>query len=240
MIENKKREQNVLTPELLQQSKVILLVRHGEVDVSPEDKIYNRDEHMSGNIVHLSNKGRGGLLTLGKEIVQVGLKPRILWVSPQTRAVESANVLNVTLELDEVNIHKIPDINELDFPNAYMAGVQMKDLQQLFEDYDWMDGIMSIYPAEKYDALSERMLRAFQAIKSQLSIGESGILLSHGDPLACLANKLLYPDVEIESPTQLRNSWYVPKGNALVVAVDSADSISYFNYLLPVDTTKIY
>lgn len=240
MIENR-LESVVLSPELLQESKTILLVRHGEVDIRPEDKIYNRDEHMPGHIVHLNNKGRGGLLTLGKEIVVSGLKPKLVWVSPQTRTVESINVLNVILKIDSENIIKTEDINELDFPNAYMEGVQMKDLQRLFGDQEWMDRIMSLYKAETYQALSERMVRAFELLRSQVSVGESAIILSHGDPLAVLASKLLNPDQKIGTPKELRESWfYIPKGNALVAAVDSNDKFRYFDYLLPVDEGKLY
>lgn len=229
-----------LKPELIKTCKVIVLARHGEVAVEPTDLVYNRDVHMKPeDIVHISREGEEKMRDLGELILQNGFDSVLLWVSPEIRAQESAQALNRVLNIGRVEMRE--EVDEIDSPNGYLAGVTMEEHRTIAEDLARLAEIEKLYPAEDQYHVADRMEVAFRDMAGRLKIGETGIILSHGHPLAFLTHKLLYPDREIPSGNELyKTELYCPKGNALAVIMDVADSIVNLNFLIERDKSKIY
>lgn len=72
---------------------MILIIRHGELE-NPRGIVYNRDSVMRPeDIIHLSEKGCAQFPKLAVEIRRQNKMPTILWNNPETRAQESAEIL---------------------------------------------------------------------------------------------------------------------------------------------------
>jgi hypothetical protein len=96
------------------------------------------------------------------------------------------------------------------------------------------------YQHEQPDSVVKRMHQQFIEISNSLKTGETGVLLSHGDPIAWLLNTL-YGEL-IPEPENLRDLEYPAKGEAVIVIINPDNTIysSYSTRSLSLDDKKIY
>jgi hypothetical protein len=91
------------------------------------------------------------------------------------------------------------------------------------------------YNHEEPEEMVKRMSNAFKTLASTLRVGQAGILLSHGDPIAWLAN---YLDTQtIPNPKDLRDLIYPAKGDSLVAVIGPDEKI-FTLYLLNENSKK--
>lgn len=186
--------------------KFVLIVRHGELD-NPANIVYNRDSVMDKPI-HLSHIGTEQIQKLGDLIIARKFKPTKIFTSPETRAQESTRELNSKLKIPT---EIVDDLDDVFAPYPYQQNWTMDKLIALEgNNYTLPD-------SEAPESVTQRMHRVFDTTVANLKIGEAAILLSHGDPIAFLANTLetdLIPD-----PQNLRKLIYPAKGQALVAVI---------------------
>ena len=196
--------------------KYIILVRHGEPE-NPKKMVYNLDEVMKKeDIIHITDYGKEQLRVLGRVIKKKKFLVTKIRYSNQTRAVESAKALNELLRVKDIKVEaKLKDVYA---PGGYLEGMMMDELKKKPGDaYDpdrW-----SKYHHESPKHVCDRIDKVFQETKSNLNLGETAILLSHGDPIAWWIN---YQVMDIlPNPTMLRSLIYPNQGEGIVVVLDS-------------------
>lgn len=204
--------------------KFVLIVRHGELD-NPTNIVYNRDSVMKIPI-HLSDLGKDHMRKTGKLIKVRAFNLTKILVSPETRAQESAHELNSELNLPT---ETVDDLDDVFAPYPYQQGWTMDKLIEL-------EGNNYILPdSETPESVTQRILQTFSKTAADLKVGQAAILLSHGDPIAFLANML--DSNSIPDPKNLRNLIYPAKGQALV-AVIGPDGKLFTLYLLNEESGK--
>lgn len=207
----------------------IIIARHGSLH-NPRGILYNRDSLMRPeDIMHLSESGRTGIEELAIAIRSTGYKCTMIWTSPETRTVESSHILAKILD-----IARIETKNELDdvlCPAPYLAKMTIKDLENRGGDlYDLCQ--------EKPGDIVRRMEAVFQDFAGKLENGETGIIVSHGDPTALLLHKLIRHN--IPDPKSLRDELYLPKSGAAVLTLgEDMTVISWIPVSTP-GTAEIY
>lgn len=202
-------------------SKFMLIIRHGEID-NPQGLVYNRDSRMEpGDVVHLSSRGREQMQTLGELIAERGFKVKRIVVSPETRAQESAECL--------VQGHDFPDIEiEEGLDDAFASGSYLT----------WMSS-EALSPTEglgyeQPQGVAERMREVFDRVITDLEVGEkvgeSGVLISHGDSISYLLHSVMN-NGHLPGPQELRNSFYPEKGTGFIVILGSNNqAVSHYPF----------
>lgn len=217
--------------------KFVILARHGELDINPESPLYNRDQYMKPeDIVHLSDEGREQMEKLGDLIKERQFRPVSLFASPETRTRESVVSLRETLELSKTTIDS--RLDDIESPGAYLEGYKMADLPKIEADSKLIAKLRKKYPHEEVPDLVKRMETIFWQQAKELKAGETGVFISHGDPISYLAYHLLFQ--KIPSQMELREKMYCPKGNALVAVIDSNDQLFTLFFIRKVEKDKIY
>ena len=206
--------------------KFVVVARHGELD-NPNNIVYNRDEVMNPeDVIHLNEKGRIQMRDLASLLVKRGFKISNIVGSPHKRAEESVDELKNVLGI--TNVAFSDAIKDVYAPGPYREGMTMKQLQEISGDiYD--KNRWGQYDHENQVAVIVRMKSAFWAMANQLKAGETGLLLSHGDPIAWLVNTL---DADVvPSPEALRSLQYPGKGEAVLVVIHPDGSV-FTRYIL--------
>lgn len=214
--------------------KFIILTRHGEVDISPEDKIYNRDEHMTPiDIVHISQKGKKQLFRIGQKLRKKGFKVKKILTSPETRTKESAEKLIAGFGDKNLSYQVNNNLDEIDDPKAYLAGIKMKDLLNISNNLALQKKIQAVdYSPEEPASVAQRMLKIFNNSAKNLSAGQTDILISHGHPIAILTHQLLNPKKPAIDGEKLRSKpFYCPKGNALICQISPVNQLINISFL---------
>ena len=233
------KKPKVLKPEKRYEQKFVILTRHGELDVSPESPIYNRDEVMKQeNIVYLSDEGKKQMKQLARLIQAKQFRCVKILTSPQKRTLESTKCLNEILKVN--NIVTSDELNEVFAPGAYFENYKMKDLPKIQADSDLMERLRKQYKHEKLAHLIKRMQAVFWREAKRLKTGEAVIFVSHGDPISHLTRALLFPKAEIPTGKELREKMYCPKGNALVAVINPEGKLFRLFFLDKVRKDKIY
>jgi broad specificity phosphatase PhoE len=212
--------------------KFVIIVRHGEV-ANLNNIAYNRDNVMKKeDVIHLSKEGDEQMRRLAKSIKEKHFRCKWVVTSPEKRAEESAQslTLNVPIETSQ-------ELDDLYAPGPYQEKITMDQWRRMEGNaygQRWKD-----YQHETPDQIIGRVNRAFWKMVKRLQTGETGILVSHGDPIAWLVNSLTNRQV---IPKKLRESMYCPKGNALVAVTDPEDKNKVFAifFLNEVEKDKIY
>lgn len=204
--------------------KKIIVSRHGEID-NPRDLAYNRDSVMKKeDIIHLSQKGRDQLKKIGETIKKSGLNPVLLWVSPETRTIESAEELNKFLNLSYV---VKPELDEVYTPGPYKKGITMSKWETLSNHYDRK--IWAGYNHETPEDVVNRMTDIFRQMAGKLQSGQSGILLSHGDPICWLLNKIILN--KVPEYHQSQKNFFLHKGQAVVLEINQQNKLVKHTFL---------
>lgn len=221
--------------------KFVLLIRHADID-NKRQIVYNRDNLMrSEDIIHISSKG----ITQIESFVEVigkpqtsetnpekgrGFVPEKIYFSPEIRTRETAEVLKKALAEKGIEVEIILNqgIDEVYAPGPYELGWKMSDLEKAGGNVyskKWREK----FKHETPNQVVGRMNKGFQEIVNELRPGQTGAIVSHGDPLAWLANYLNLG--KIPKPDKLRGLIYPPKGAAVVVIIGPKGAV-FAEYLL--------
>ena len=197
--------------------KFIIVIRHGELD-NPKRIVYNRDEVMKKEeIIHLSDYGKEQMRLLGELIKKRKFRVAKIFHSPETRVRESTHELNKILRVIDVAVKK--ELDEVYGPGGYIEGINIDQWENDMRGDAYDESRWGKYHHEKPEEIIKRMEKIFWEIERSLKIGETGILVSHGDPIAWWINY------------KLRSLFYPKKGEAIVVIVDSQGKI-FSHYIL--------
>src|SRR3989344_632407 len=206
-------------------SKYIILVRHGEPD-NPKKIVYNLDEVMGkGNEIRITKYGKKQLRALGKVITKKGFKIVRILHSNQTRAVESAKSLNEILKVKGFQEEK--RLSDVYAPGGYLEGMKMAELRQ--RPGDAYSPRWKKYNHETPPQIYTRFNQVFLDVVNTLDLGETAILVSHGDPIAWFVNYKIagkFPD-----PEKLRNLTYPNQGQGIVLALNAQNKVLKYYFL---------
>jgi broad specificity phosphatase PhoE len=154
--------------------RVLVLVRHGETD-------WNAEERAQGHAdVPLNAVGRAQAATVAPVLAE--LKPKRLWSSDLTRAMQTAEPIAAAAGLAIE-----PDARLREYDVGMRSGLTRADFAAMFpaEYAAWLANDDSLLvPGEESSAqVHDRVVPALGDCLAQLAWGETGIVVMHG---ACL------------------------------------------------------
>ena len=195
--------------------KFIIVSRHGEL-YNPNNIVYNRDEVMKpGDVIHLSDYGREQMKILGELIQKRKFRVDKIVTSPSVRAVESGNQFNLALNVDNDNIASDRDLDDVYAPGGYVEGMSMDEFKKMggvAYDNRWKK-----YHHENIESVWERMKNVFWELAKNLHVGQAGIIVSHGDPIAIFIQTII--SREMPRRELLRKGLYPDKGEAIIAII---------------------
>lgn len=212
--------------------KMVVVVRHGELE-NPKGMVYNRDAVMKPeDIIHLSSEGTDQMETLAQLLKQRRFNCVEIVSSPEERAKESIGAFNKVLNIRESATD--PNLDDVYAPGPYREGMTMKELAEIGGDvYD--ESRWGQYNHERPEAVAARMEKAFWAVAQKLKVGETGVLVSHGDAIAWLLNKITSD--KLPYPGELREKLYPVKGSGTLAVIDPEGKL-FTLYSLTGESTK--
>ncbi len=215
--------------------KFVIVVRHGELD-NPEGKLYSRDAIMAPqDIMHLSKMGEKQMKDVAGVIQERKFHCVRIDVSPETRTQESMRELQKQLNVSTQRT--VDDLDDTYAPGPYVEGVKMREFQQMSGDvYDsrrWGN-----YNHEQPVNIVARMKKAVHDMSEDLRVGQAGVILSHGDPIAWLLNSIASDTMP--EPKNLRSALYPAKGQAVAIIFDSENTFFAAYTLNEIVTPNVY
>jgi len=185
---------------------VVIIVRHGKF-LNPSGLLYNRDSVMDRkDWVHLSKEGEEQMQALAGIIKSHKFQVTTIWTSPSSRARESADVLARTFGLSGSKV--VDALDDLLSPIPYQQKMTTEELEKRKGN---------VYELAK-ETPGEVLIRTKQtliALANTLKQGETGIMVSHGDPTAWLLRDIIQGT--LPSPKDLRSALYLPKAGASAI-----------------------
>lgn len=217
-------------------AKFILVLRHGELD-NPKSIVYNHDSVMNpADIIHLAAAGRDQMKEVGQILKQRAFQVSRILASPEIRARESAEAL-LAQQVGAAKVEIAAELDDVYAPGPYIEGMRMAQLEAIggnvYERNRWGQ-----YNHEPAESLIKRAKQVFWSVAGSLKIGETGVLVSHGDLIGWLMNTLV--EDQIPTPENLRSLIYPNKGEGMVVVLDSDNALFTTYSLNPAPKTKIY
>lgn len=209
--------------------KFVILARHGDF-LNPSGLVYNTDFVMrkyNKEIIHLSPKGKEQMRRLGQLIKKRKFRVKRIISSPSARAAESRDNLNQTFALS--NIQTVEELDDVYLPGPIAEGMTMRQFQELGGGSSYDDSRWKIYRHEKPESVIKRLDDSFWKMAASLKVGETGVMVSHGDPIAWWINHQVTG--AIPNPRDLRNLIYPNKGDA-IVAIIGPDGKWISHYIL--------
>ena len=195
--------------------RFIVVVRHGELD--NQGRLYNRDSVMKPeDIVHLNETGQLQMRSIGTLIKTRKFRVNQILHSPQTRTLESAYQLNISLGLPDDAVSGRDDLDEVFAPGPYKENLTMKEWVVLhgncYDEKRWGE-----YHHEPIDKITQRGRDVFWQTAAGMTTGEAAVLISHGDPIAWMLNSV--SNDEVPDPEELRQKIYPNKGDGFIVII---------------------
>lgn len=185
---------------------IVIIVRHGKF-LNPSGLVYNRDSVMDPkDWIHLSKEGEKQMQKLAETITSREFHVTTIWTSPASRAKESAIILAKTLRVADMQTNDMLD--DVLSPAPYRQRMTMTQLEEL-------KGDVYALAQETPQIIAQRMKQTFVMMAEHLHQGETGILVSHGDPTAWLLRDVIYGI--LPSPKDLRSAFYLSKGGAVAI-----------------------
>lgn len=199
---------------------VVIIVRHGKF-LNPSGIVYNRDSVMDPkDWIHLSKEGEKQMQTLAETIIFREFHVTTIWTSPTSRAKESATVLAQTFGVPDMQIKDMLD--DVLSPAPYRQRMTMTRLEEL-------KGDVYALAEETPQTVARRMKQALVMMAQHLHQGETGILVSHGDPTAWLLRDIIQG--ALPSPKYLRDALYLPKAGAAAVFLSDNQTLLAVQFL---------
>lgn len=205
--------------------RLIVAVRHGEVE-NPKDLTYNRDSVMEPeDVIHLSDQGRNQSRQLGELLNRRRFKFSAMRVSPNNRTRETAAEINRTIGMTAQDDTRLDDPYA---PNIYRSGITIDRFIRDFKG-DAYDAEVWGGDHEQPGSVAGRMTESVRDLKDLLAPGEAALIVTHGDTLAWFLNQEELR--ELPTPASLRDRRYPPKGSA-VLFVYGPDGNLFTSYYL--------
>lgn len=203
---------------------IIYLFRHGEVEYPLNDK---GQKLLYGPDVNLSAEGRKGVKLLGNQLLKDRVSIDIFYTSPSLRAIQTADIIAEILGIKTI----IQNENLKDTYTPGYTGTPYKDLIAIggntYENPRSPDQETIIH-------ISKRMVQAFKKVfnktkKERILIG----IVSHGDPLRILLERLLHPENPLPNPATMRDKDYLEKGTAVRLVLDNNMRVLEHKFINP-------
>jgi broad specificity phosphatase PhoE len=207
----------------------IIVARHGDLH-NPSGIIYNRDSVMRPeDVMHLSDNGKAGMRKLAEEIKSAGFNCVAIYTSPETRTRESAGIMAEILNITDIEIKD--GLDDVLCPAPYRQKMTMKELEDRGGDVYYLC-------QEKPENIARRMEPVFWELYRKLRNGETGIIMSHGDPTGWLLHQLI--NHSLPDPKHLRDGLYLPKSGAMVITLSGNRMIASHKPLFPSGNGNTY
>lgn len=194
--------------------KIVVVVRHGEID-NPTGIVYNRDSVMKQDqAIHISDRGKQQMTDVGKILSSRKFNITSIFSSPETRALESIKAIRTGSD-STLPVQIVEELDDAMAPGPYTEGMSMETFMGLagnvYDENRW-----GKYHHESPGSITKRTRDAFWKIAKDLRVGQTAVMLSHGDPIAFLLNAL---DNKKITPAELRNAIYPKKAEATAVII---------------------
>jgi broad specificity phosphatase PhoE len=215
------------------QPKIIIMVRHGELNPLSDDRVYNRDEHHARHnlpSMRLSESGVQQMQALNQTLRTRKYEVVFASASPERRAIESLAFLICGFVLSSP--FKIDDrLDDTDSPGPIEDNMTMGQLQDL------SGNIYNDDRNERPASIVSRMQEAFKEVINRLKPGQIGTFVTHGDPSAWLTHSILNEGV-IPKPEELRKMYYLEKGQAQVFVIEHTGNVLFHFKIAPTTANK--
>lgn len=197
--------------------KFVIVSRHGEL-YNSKNLLYNQDRVMKAeDIIHLSDYGREQMRILGGLINKRKFRVSTISHSPSTRAVESKDELNKALGVNSDKIVTLEDLDDVYAPGGYISGMKLSEFERLGGNaYD--PKLWQKYNHENIASVSNRLQQTFSNMAAGLKVGEAGVIVSHGDPIAIWIQTITAGQIPLAA--NLRKGIYPNKGEAIIAIID--------------------
>ena len=202
----------------------IYLIRHGEVEYPLNSK---GEKLLYGPDVDLSTKGRKGIKLLGRQLLKDRAQIDVIYTSPIIRCVQTADIVAEILGIQTIIQNE--NLSEALAPGY--IGAPYKDIIAIggntYENPRSPD-------QETIAEISKRMAQGFKEIfkvanKKNVTVG----IVSHGDPLRILLEYLLHPKYPLPNPATMRDKYYMGKGTAVKLVLDSSMRVLEHEFINP-------
>ncbi|OGK24583.1 hypothetical protein A3D76_00455 [Candidatus Roizmanbacteria bacterium RIFCSPHIGHO2_02_FULL_37_9b] len=193
--------------------KLVVLARHGEPD-NP-DKIPYAQDRLMDITIHLTEKGRMQLRSLGELMKDRKFRFAKIVASHSARAKESADACNEVLSIKDSAVSD--QLDDGAFPGPYRSGMTTDEVRKLGAAY-YADPRFKKDAEETEDDIVRRMNQIYLETVNSLKPGQTGLLVSHSAPIALLVeflmNKKISPLEDLDKLVSLR------PGEAVVIIID--------------------
>jgi broad specificity phosphatase PhoE len=185
---------------MTRQHSTIYLIRHGEVH-NPQNIIYGRQVDVS-----LSPLGLERIEKLAQQLKSQAVKPKCIYTSPLKRTVQSAQkIAQVFGQLPILKDNKLLEVDSQGLENKTISWLRSVDDPYGLKSKD--------FSLESPATIVNRMTTALNQF-CQLHQGKTIFVVTHGDPIAFVAWKLIYPQRKIPPLTKLKPDHYLNKSEA--------------------------
>ena len=152
-------------------SSLLYLVRHGETE-------WNRQQRIQGSTdIPLNETGRAQALRTATLLLTA--RPRLVFTSPLVRALETAEIIARTLEVDEPT--PVPDLVERNYGEA--EGLDYRQIERRFPDRSLVPG------QESRHHLAARSVQALLSI-ARLGEAEVTVVVAHGGVIRAILGEI--------------------------------------------------
>lgn len=202
---------------LIMNETTIYFIRHGKIE-NPKKIYYGRNINLP-----LSIEGLHEIEAIVRSMRKRRIHIDVIYTSPLSRALATANVLARVFEVPEKNIFQTNDLIDVNIPA--LAGTpiaQRKYIHMLgFDEYS---GKYEAAGNESRESITKRMISAIRKILKTHQGKVIGVV-SHGDPLRFLLYRLKSTTKSIPSMGILKEMYYSPKGGGWRMSFDDRGNI---------------
>ncbi|WP_153504536.1 histidine phosphatase family protein [Cumulibacter manganitolerans] len=191
---------------IAQRPQRIILVRHGESEGNIDDSLY---ETVPDHALHLTELGRRQVVDAGRRLRDlIGGESLRMWVSPYVRTQESARLLDLGVDPDDMRLE--PRLREQDWAN-FQDPAQIAHEKRLRNEYGhfWYRFTHGESGSDVYDRVStflESLHRNFDDPDMERNV----VIVTHGLTMRLFCMRWFHWSVEyFESISNPENGTYV-------------------------------
>lgn len=173
--------------------------------------------------MQLSREGQRAVYEFAQKLHNHHVHINTLYTSPLRRAVTTAHILAEVLRIPSDNIVKLSELTDIHIPT--LVGKPLSLREEIHKSgVDEYSGIYEAAGHETRTAITRRMYSVVQRILKE-QIGKTVGIVGHGDPLRFLLFKLLSKSEDIPSMGELKEIYYLPKGEGWRMSFDNKGNI---------------